>query len=703
MRSSHLRSIIHGSLVGLAAAGAIALAACSTAPDNSAPSLPPSPPRASGGEPAQVGKLLVASEGPVAITSADLNAIGWGEVDLAQLRVSRGDAEVTSWVSDGALRFYAAITPTRYMTESVYWLHRTSPEQTMAELPASTSAAPIEVYSATVRAEENRVYAPQVEAGDHWFWAQLPAPRSATFTVTATALAPGPAMLRIETWASTESGSIEPDHHYRVSINGRPATDAYWDGAGRHTIDLPVPDGALRDGENVIGVEAPGDTGVAADTTSVDWLELRYPRRFVAENNRLIFAGVSGLVSLTGFSGQIDVFDVTQPDRPVRLTGVEGGRFAAEAGHRYAAVGAGGYRSGRLVAARTQPDLRAVSVGLKYIAIGPDDLIEPLKPLLDYREGQGLTTMAAPVDAIYDQFGDGQIGPEAIHAFLKFAAPKYVLMVGDASYDTLGYTVPMDANRLPSYMVQTVFGGETASDVGFAYLDADEVPDLAIGRVPARTADQVRVFVEKTLKYEQAAPQGEWRKRVVAVADGQEAGFKADAQGFLDQFAGYTPVLINPPANTPDANQQILAGLNEGGLLVSYFGHGSVTQWGKDNLFTVKDGAALQNGDRLPVLLNFTCLTGLFTHPRVQSLSETLLWLPNGGAVAVVAPTSLTLASDQSFLSNALVKAYLANPANPIGDLLLTAWRDVPIESTGTQDVLRTFLLFGDPALRLIH
>ena len=136
--------------------------------------------------------------------------------------------------------------------------------------------------------------------------------------------------------------------------------------------------------------------------------------------------------------------------------------------------------------------------------------------------------MAVPVQAIYDQFGDGRVDPEAIRSFLQYAAqhwavkPQYVLLVGDASYDTLNYTTSPQANRLPTFLVQTVYGGETASDVVFAQLDDDEKPDVAIGRVPARDADQVRAFVAKTIAYEKSAPAGEWRSRVLAVADGQE-------------------------------------------------------------------------------------------------------------------------------------------------------------------------------------
>ena len=53
---------------------------------------------------------------------------------------------------------------------------------------------------------------------------------------------------------------------------------------------------------------------------------------------------------------------------------------------------------------------------------------------------------------------------------------------------------------------------------------------IRLGRVPAREAEQMRQFVAKTMAYEKNAPAGEWRSRVLAVADGQEASFRDDAQ-----------------------------------------------------------------------------------------------------------------------------------------------------------------------------
>ncbi len=70
--------------------------------------------------------------------------------------------------------------------------------------------------------------------------------------------------------------------------------------------------------------------------------------------------------------------------------------------------------------------------------------------------------------------------------------------------------------------------------------------------------------------------------------------------------------------------------------------------------------------------------------------------------MAVLAPTSLTLPADQSFLSEAFVKALLENPNPTLGQVHLRALNQVPVEAPGSRDVMQTFLLFGDPALRLM-
>jgi hypothetical protein len=685
------------------------------------------------------------------LTAADLEeaGLGWRDVDPTQLRLFyRGDQQPLWIQGEGdklTLRFYGQASESRYTRENVYWLQleqagggrREKGDKGKREKGEKGKRnkgkrgegdgdvgrglqmhGGVEHAIATVRVEENWLYSPQVKEGDHWFWASLPAPQAQAFDITLVGVASGSGRLRLEVWASTEAPA-SPDHHLRVSVNGRRVADESWDGRGRHLIEADVPAGLLREGGNVVSVEAPGDTGVAADIVFIDWIEISYPRLLVARADRLSFDSPGGLQQLAGFTGPVSVFDVTDPEAVTRVVGIQeeqqGDRtavaFQGEAGRRYLAVGPKGFlRPTRVARANTAPDLRASGNGADYVAVGPPDLLEPLQPLLDWREEQGLRVMAVPVGAVYDQFNYGLSEPEAIRAFLKYAvqswqpAPRYLLLVGDATYDSRGYVAPPEANRLPSFLIPTIYGGETASDVRFVQLDGDLKPDLAVGRMPARTPRQVRLLVEKTLGYERQAAEGEWRHRVLTVADGQDPSFRTAAEAFIEQLpAGYQAVKVFPDAGATDAHLEVTRQLDEGNLLVAYFGHGSVTQWGKDRIFTTADGAALTNGDRVPVVLNMTCLTGLFTHPKVDSLAETLLWQAGGGAVAVLAPTSLTLAGDQSFLSRPLVEALLRDRIPTLGQAVLQAQRQVPTDSAGTRDVMQTFLLFGDPALRLAH
>ena len=88
---------------------------------------------------------------------------------------------------------------------------------------------------------------------------------------------------------------------------------------------------------------------------------------------------------------------------------------------------------------------------------------------------------------------------------------------------------------------------------------------------------------------------------------------------------------------------------------------------------------------------------------RCQMTSTHQCWRSVLQQVALLAPTSLTLGSDQSFLSSALVQALMKDRTARLGDVFLQAQREVPAHGTGTRDVLRTFLLFGDPALKLVQ
>lgn len=69
--------------------------------------------------------------------------------------------------------------------------------------------------------------------------------------------------------------------------------------------------------------------------------------------------------------------------------------------------------------------------------------------------------------------------------------------------------------------------------------------------------------------------------------------------------------------------------------------------------------------------------------------------------MAVLAPTSLTLPGDQSFFSQALFQALFQERIPTLGQAIVRAKRQTPADSAEGRDVVETFTLFGDPALRL--
>ena len=235
----------------------------------------------------------------------------------------------------------------------------------------------------------------------------------------------------------------------------------------------------------------------------------------------------------------------------------------------------------------------------------------------------------------------------------------------------------------------------------FSLLDGDRSPDIAVGRIPAQSPDQVRAVVEKTLAYEASLSDPDRTQEVLAVADGQDFSFKEDAERFLELFpANSRQTLIAPQPGERGVNRQIIDRMNRGTKLVAYFGHGSLELWGSDHLLQASDVSDMKNGAAFPIVLNLTCLTGYFIHPQKESLAEALLLQPGAGAVAVLAPSSLTLAADQSRLSLPLMDGLLHHPEWTLGDALLQARRQIPQDIPGLEEVMLTFQWFGDPALR---
>ncbi len=681
--------------------------------------------------PASAVKLLVAADGVYEASSAALKAAGFDltGVSAAALSLTTGGQPVGfTLVEQGqgqALRFYGQAPAAMADSDRrVYWLARRQDGQPAAVTISGRAVRPAEptptatsVVSVTVHVEEQRQYDIQAAAGqDRWLWDTLfaPAEKKITAPVDQPAAPAGDAaaLLRVRLVAASFDPKLNPDHHLALAVNGTAVADERWDGAGEHIITATLPAGVLRNGANEVTLSAPGDTGAAADSVTLDWLELTYGRE-LRPTASLEFSGASAGYALAATAAPAVLWDITEPARPVMLTGyaVKDGLVEFDAGpglRRFIVATQAGLRSPEIVRP-AETNLREWPGGADMIIVTAPQFRETLKPLIEARQSQGLRVAVVDIAQVYDAFSFGEPGPGAIRSLVQQAAthwtppaPRFLLLVGDASNDPRGYRGGAEVNLVPTQEINTDHSGWTASDVWFALPDDSPTaePVLAVGRFPAQTVEQVQAMVAKTLRYAAGNPP----RTALLVADNDEPGFAAVAQEFASALAGYTSQVITVAGDGAAARQALLQAFDQGAGLISYFGHGSVRLWAKEKVFSVEDVKTLTNRDRLPLVFTATCLSGLFQDPDTPSLGETLVRADNGGAAAALVPSSADVLPDQRVLALALAAAFAqtgADAPQTLGEAVLQAQRAISAAPGSVRQVLLTFNILGDPSMSL--
>jgi hypothetical protein len=132
----------------------------------------------------------------------------------------------------------------------------------------------------------------------------------------------------------------------------------------------------------------------------------------------------------------------------------------------------------------------------------------------------------------------------------------------------------------------------------------------------------------------------------------------------------------------------------------NYIGHGNVDRMSAGGLMTVDDVGGLQSTGMLPVVSALTCVVNRFEIPGYASLGEELVLQPGGGAIAVWAPTGLSLDAAAVQLDGSVFKGVFQSKEPVLGDALRSSLRD----NSGIPSFMRRiYNLLGDGALPLRH
>lgn len=654
------------------------------------------------------------------VTAVSLNVVRQFNPQIRQLdangvQLTHNGAPIPFTVNDSGdtLFFYAQVDPENSDGTAVY---RLAPGrgQLMAQPDATfvraASAAATSHGRFTYQWQPPRTQLAPPASPDAWLGQLLLAPHSWERTLPEVHSPGGVGSLTLRLWSDTE-GSANPDHHIQVRLNGRLVADAYWDGAGAHTIEADIPADVLRnDGGNTLTIDLPGDTDAVGESIYLNAVEIRYNRPLALTHAQLAFETNAAAAYLPKAPDDLLLFDVTVPDAPRRLPyqpEMQGEIPLPTFGHAYVAL--------RPTQAYT-PTLRPAPhwerplttlAGAEYLVILPDapGFADAIQPLLSHRQAQGLHVQTVSLAQIYSEFGYGHATPAAIRRFLETAAadwnpaPRFVLLVGDASHLSSASTAGGSLNLLPTQLV-AVDNGHAASDAWFVTPDGAALPQLAIGRFPAETVDQLAAMVAKTIAFEQNAAR--WQQRVLFVAD-DDAPFDTASQQLAATLTavGYDTHSLQV-RDDEDIRLDILSAFSKGIGVVNYSGHGNAQTWGDEAVFQGSDAQMLDGSGRFPLMTAFSCANSAFSDPQVDSLSETLLRVPNGGVVAAVAPSGRLQPAQQQQIA-ALFYAQLAQAQHDtVGDLLLSTLTAAAADPA-LADAIPALPLLGDPALRLPH
>jgi hypothetical protein len=275
-----------------------------------------------------------------------------------------------------------------------------------------------------------------------------------------------------------------------------------------------------------------------------------------------------------------------------------------------------------------------------------------------------------------------------------------VVLVGDGTYDFKDHMQTGVVNRVPPLMVETTYL-ETASDPAYAAVNGEDLlPDLAIGRLPAATVEELQRMVDKIVAFETSG--GTLQGRAVIVTDNPDrAGdFVADAENLATTLLSTKELeKIYLSELGPEATRsRVQQAFDEGASLLNYIGHGGIHVWADEDILNIEDVESLLPQAEQPLVLTMNCLNGYFHFPFANALAEELLKAEGKGAIAAFSPSGLSINNAAHIFHKALLEELLNGGHTRLGDAVLAA-QAAYAASGALPEMIAIYHLFGDPAM----
>lgn len=478
--------------------------------------------------------------------------------------------------------------------------------------------------------------------------------------------------------------------------------------------------------------------------------------QFQFRDTASVGAGNVGDFILTGITGNLSIWDISNRRNPFQISGTTVGsqvsfKAATDTLRQFIAFYNSTFLTPLFVSAVANQDLHALGQ-IENIIVTPPSFLLQANRLAALHEAQGTSTHVVTTTEIYNEYSSGVTDATAIRRFVKMfyeralgdpnLQPKYLLLFGDGTYDPknrLGgnnYFVPTyqflnSENHINALVSDDYYGFMDNSESSAAV----DMMDVAVGRLLISSGEHADQQVNKIEHYIKngatsfysgssndcctggnAGSFGDWRLNYSIIADDEEGAYftKIDAEPTIDTTQklypemnydkiytdAYVQVSTAGGQRYPDVNQAITDRVERGSLVINYIGHGGEVGAAHERIITIPQIQSWTNINRLNLFVTATCEFTRYDDPSRVSAGEWVTLNPTGGGIALMTTTrAVYFGVNTSTIKNLYAHLFERDVNNnplAFGEIMRLTKNGV-----GATDNKRSFTLIGDPALRI--
>ncbi|WP_369407161.1 type IX secretion system sortase PorU [Seonamhaeicola sediminis] len=378
-----------------------------------------------------------------------------------------------------------------------------------------------------------------------------------------------------------------------------------------------------------------------------------------------------------------------------------------------------------------------------YIIVSPNNMLSQAERLAEInREQYNLNVKVLGLDEIYNEFSTGNQDVGAIRNMVKYVYDnasstenriKYLCLFGDGSFDYKD-RIQNNTNIVPSWYSYNSFNltSSFVSDDFYGMMDDNEGTmstnnrlDIAVGRILADTPQRAKEMVDKIESYYTKESLGGWRNNFVVVSDDVDQDWEGLLQETTDNVGNLVTqekpfinvVKIHSDAfqqetsaggdRYPQVNNEFVNAVDNGALVVNYFGHGGEDGLAQERILSKTDVNGLRNFCKLNCFVTVTCEFTKFDNPFRETAGEFTYWNKQAGAIGLITTTRQIFVNFAITFNNILGQYLFSYSDNdtysdyeyPTMAEALRLVKNDPSISNNSQR--RLIFYIGDPAMKL--